>query len=167
MTISQWSASFTSSEAYYSEIISRVASRFGVVKGLVLDVDGEGALVEQVQMHNRPLLQLSDHEGWRTWVEKDLSVACMAIVDTSVDSESVQWELKTARKYLGDDRVLAVDANALLTAVHTSTDSNGNLERLREELEPKIVSALTYAGLFSHSTYDYSRSSKPQVGGWF
>ena len=119
---------------YFSEVISRVATRYGVVKGLVLDTGAEMELSEKVQIHSRPQLRQTSHEEWQSWVKEALANASLAFIDISANSESVKWEIATATHHLGDHKVILVHSEELLFNANKMVQGQG-LMALREDLE--------------------------------
>jgi hypothetical protein len=93
------------SASLFGNVIAKVASRHGVVVGIahatqtIGDLSSETSMVQQAR-----LVTISDRQ-WRDWVKAQLSHATAIIIERSVGSEGVQWEIETALSMVEPSRI--------------------------------------------------------------
>lgn len=97
----------------FGEVIAPVASRFAPVVGLCSERQqpGDFHVVTEANVHG--VFRRVPDAHWRTWVEQHLHACTAAIIDVSVQTTSVSWELEQAIATVGGPfTVVLADADA-------------------------------------------------------
>lgn len=93
----------------FARIVVPVASRYGVLAGLVHSVQPAHVLQQRVPTLDRgSFVEVSD-ERWREWVKHALASCHLVIIDVSNPTDSVKWELKTAMDMIGPQRIVLLE----------------------------------------------------------
>lgn len=93
----------------FARIVVPVASRYGVLAGLVHSVQPAHVLQQRVSTLDRgSFVEVSD-ERWREWVKYALASCHLVIIDVSNLTDSVKWELETAMDMVGARRILLLE----------------------------------------------------------
>jgi hypothetical protein len=95
----------------FGDAIAPALAPFGVVKGLVHSQQTGGALFSRTSIWQLGLMATVPDARWRDWVTKALRSATLVIVDSSVATESVIWEISAALHYVGQRCVLIITAD--------------------------------------------------------
>jgi hypothetical protein len=92
----------------FGQAIAPAISRFGVVRGLVNGEQTASVLFSRSSIWRLGLFATVPDSEWQEWVERELPAARLIIIDCSIASESVLWEIDTSMKYLVPERVLVL-----------------------------------------------------------
>jgi hypothetical protein len=102
------------SDAHASRIFSRIvapaAAVHGVVVALVHDKQRGSDLQGGIHPMQCATVLAVPEDEWRSWVEHQLSRASAAILDRSVLSKGLEWELEAASAALGD-RLIVLESD--------------------------------------------------------
>lgn len=90
----------------FTDIVVPATHRTAPVTGLVHVLQPSSALQRQVPLLMRSNFTAVGDEQWKEWVDDRLSRAMAAVIDISVSSESVSWELGRALMHLPASRVV-------------------------------------------------------------
>jgi hypothetical protein len=101
----------------FARVITPALHRNVSVTGLVHVAQPTSALSRDVPLLWRSRLVAIADDNWRTWVENHLESALAVVVDVSVATESVAWELERARAILPPERVLVLHRKTSSVAV--------------------------------------------------
>lgn len=102
--------SFGQAEAsiVFPMVILPAVSRYAVVTGLVHWRQGSEILQKDAALLWRSNLFIVPDAHWKSWIASRLDGAAGAIVDISISSEAVLWELSSAIDALGSKRVFVI-----------------------------------------------------------
>jgi hypothetical protein len=89
----------------FGRIVVPATSKIGVVSALIHPSQNAMSLQSAVNLSDRARLSISSDDEWQTWVNTQLLHASSAIVDTTISTASVQWELENALEKLGPSHV--------------------------------------------------------------
>ncbi len=92
----------------FGEAVAPALTPFGVVKGLVHSQQTGGALFSRTSIWQLGLMTTVPDARWRDWVTKALRSAGLVIIDNSVPTESVMWEISSALHYVDRRHVLVI-----------------------------------------------------------
>jgi hypothetical protein len=92
----------------FGDAVAPALAPFGVLKGLVHSQQTGGALFSRTSIWQLGLMATVPDARWRDWVTKALRSARLVIIDSSVATESVMWEISSALHYVGQRRVLII-----------------------------------------------------------
>ena len=95
----------------FAEGIAPAISRFGVVTGLVHGGQKSSVLLSNASIWQFGIMSTVPDDAWQGWVSGTLRYARLVIIDCSVMTESVKWEIDTALSYVSASRVLVVTNN--------------------------------------------------------
>jgi hypothetical protein len=90
----------------FGAIVARVASRFGVLLALVhqtqqrTDVHAKTRLTERAELFRVP------DESWQRWILDEMQCASLVIIDRSVSSEGLSWEVEQALTLLSPEKLI-------------------------------------------------------------
>lgn len=102
----------------FARIVAPVASRYGILAGLVHSVQPAHMLQQNVSTLARGgFVEVSD-DRWREWVRQALASCHLVIIDVSNSTESVKWELETATNIVGPQRILCIEHREDLAESH-------------------------------------------------
>ena len=103
-------------------------SPFGVIRALVHRSQTAGALVARTSIWRFGSFATVSDDLWQSWVQHALQSASLVIVDHSVKTESVEWEITAALKFVPEDKILLIAQEksarfyATTISYHDSTD---------------------------------------------
>jgi hypothetical protein len=102
--------SFRSTEAAdaFGRILTRTASGYGVVVGLVHATQRSSDLHRLARVTDHGKFHLVSDDQWQGWVLAHLKRCSAVIIDVSVETGSVIWELANARRIAGPDKLLVL-----------------------------------------------------------
>jgi hypothetical protein len=104
----------------FGEAIAPALAPFGVIKGLVHGEQTSGDLFSRTSIWQFGFMATIPDARWRDWVKDALSSASLAIIDRSVPTESVTWEVDTALHLIDKRRVLILSRDQ--TSINTTPD---------------------------------------------
>jgi hypothetical protein len=100
--------------AAFGAIIAPALARYGVIRGLVHERQKNSFLMSRVSVWQFGLMTTVPDPDWREWVSANLKTASLAIVDCSLATESVRWELACALSHLPPSRVVVINSGEAL-----------------------------------------------------
>jgi hypothetical protein len=105
------------SAAAFSKLVAPVVGPVGIVVGLVHARQTASALLEEVSIWQFGSVATVSDERWRNWVSAALKRASVAIVDVSLFTDSVAWELAAANNAIGGKRLLVMSRDTIPPSV--------------------------------------------------
>jgi hypothetical protein len=134
-------------EIFGRSIAPGVAS-LGVIKALVHDQQKGSVLLSSASIWQFGLLATVPDTHWQEWVTKDLARACLVIIDSSILTRGVQWEIDAALLYVKRENLLIITdgrelelASPPITILHYTGQPNA-LAQLRSSVATWGRSAL-------------------------
>ncbi|MCG8420653.1 MAG: hypothetical protein MJE77_22265 [Proteobacteria bacterium] len=102
------------------QIIMPLASIRGVISVLTHRMQDPGALLGELNMKDIPgFIMIPDLpgdsgeiQGWQKWIQEEIACACAVIIDLSMPSEGVVWELTCAFTYAPRRTLILVSSDA-------------------------------------------------------
>lgn len=104
----------------FGKAIAPAIAPFGIIKGLVHSEQTGGDLLSRTSIWQFGVMATVPDALWRDWVKNALSSASLVIIDRSVPTESVMWEVDTALHFIDKRRVLIISRDQ--TPVNTTSD---------------------------------------------
>jgi hypothetical protein len=101
----------------FGRILSRTASRYGVVVGLVHATQRPSDLHRLARVTDHGQFHLVSDDQWQMWVLANLQRCSAVIIDVSVETGSVSWELENARRIAGPHKLLVLRQPGSDTAI--------------------------------------------------
>jgi hypothetical protein len=96
---------YSETKSAFGGIVSKVASRYGVLAGLAHETQRPSEIHEKTRLTDRGNLAVVSNEMWRNWVENHLKKCSAVIIDHSVGTESLDWEVQRARDLVDHSRI--------------------------------------------------------------
>ena len=101
--------SFSYSNASKSfDIVSRIGSRHGILIGLAHQSQPASELHCDVGVTEHGRFYTVPDDIWKGWVAYYLQICSVAVIDVTVGTQSIIWELEQSRRWLPNDRVLVL-----------------------------------------------------------
>ena len=72
----------------------------GVIVGLVTSAQTNSVLMSRTSIWQCGLMAVIPDEHWREWVDNVLQTASLSIIDSTVATDSVLWEIQTASRLM-------------------------------------------------------------------
>jgi hypothetical protein len=121
----------------FGRAIAPALSSYGVIMGLVHNLQTGSRLFSRTSLWQFGWMAVVPDGRWQEWVSTALNRASLAIVDCSVVTESVLWEIRTAVNALDVTRIALIrgthDSNCHdFAGVHVFESSNENSQLLRQ-----------------------------------
>lgn len=123
----------------FGRAIAPALAPFGVINALVHGSQTGRVLLAKTSIWQFGLLTTVSDSAWKNWVSHAIARCKLVVIDCTVRTESVDWEIETALRQRDPDRVLlmtlgpdAVVAAASATLLSYSADRAGT-KRLRAE----------------------------------
>jgi hypothetical protein len=120
-------------------IVAPVASRYGVVKGLVHPLQPLTTIHAETSMVDRARFEVAPDDDWRAWVETKLKTCSAVVADVTFESGNLAWEVATAVSIVGPQRVAVLvgsdrglDLDPDLTRIEYRPDKHGIRQARRE-----------------------------------
>jgi hypothetical protein len=88
----------------FGRIVFKVARRFSVIVAIVHQAQRGSALMRHTSILEQPRTALLPDDRWQTWVVERLKTASAVIIDATVQTDALAWELDHARSVAGLDR---------------------------------------------------------------
>ena len=120
----------------FGKAIAPALAPFGVIKGLVHSEQTGGDLFLRTSIWQFGLMATIPDARWKDWVANALSSASLVIIDRSVPTESVMWEVGTALHFIGQRRVLIISRN------QTLIDTTSDVKIIKYGQEPDALTRL-------------------------
>jgi hypothetical protein len=136
----------------FGKLILKIASQYGVVVCVVHESQKGSDLLRYARFASQPITVILPESQWREGVTHLLKSASAAIIDVSLMSEGLQWELETARRFLGDRTMVISEANSSHSAVN-----EGPAARYRSAADMIAAKALSdwfQTRMLSRSSHD-------------
>jgi hypothetical protein len=121
----------------FGRTIAPALSSYGVIMGLVHNLQTGSRLFSRTSLWQFGWMAVVPDGRWQEWVSTALNRASLAIVDCSVVTESVLWEIRTAVNALDVTRIAVIrgthDSNCHdFAGVQVFESSNENSQVLRQ-----------------------------------
>ena len=87
----------------FGKIVAPAARGIGVVVALVHKSQSTSAIHAETNLASRANLDMVPDEEWRGWIRDQLRSCSAAVIDASVGTEGVAWEVKAALDLVGKD----------------------------------------------------------------
>lgn len=102
------SFSYADGPLAFASIIAKACKRYGLVRTLLHDIQSGEALVPRLAAGTAVIFTRVPDAEWQGWVEHKLRMSRAVILDDSLGSPSLDWELSKAMLLLGPARVLVL-----------------------------------------------------------
>jgi len=134
----------------FAEVLTPALHRTVAVTGLVHVAQPMSDLSRNVPLLWRSRFVAIADQNWRAWVERHLEAALAVVVDVSVATDSVTWELDRALAVLPPERLLVLHrtgtpAPAGLPSVQYDLSSPAGIGQVRSSLSGWLSRALATA----------------------
>jgi hypothetical protein len=96
---------------YFSNVIAKVASRYGLVIGLVQSELIDEDYRSNNRVEERARLFMTSNDSWKQWVMKYLNKASAVIIHLDERTAGVVWEVNTSKKIVGPEKVIVLEPN--------------------------------------------------------
>ena len=90
----------------FANLIAPVASQFGVITCLVHEKQKGSDIFAKTHITDQGQTFTISDQFWQDWVQDKLKRCSAVIIDSSVGSESVHWEIVTANKLVDPNRII-------------------------------------------------------------
>jgi hypothetical protein len=97
---------YKESTEVFADLIAPVASQFGVITCLVHEKQKGSDIFAKTHITDQGQTFTISDEYWQDWVQDKLKRCSAVIIDSSVGSESVHWEIVTANKLVDPNRII-------------------------------------------------------------
>jgi hypothetical protein len=94
----------------FGRAVAPALAPLGVIRALVHGKQTGSTLLSRTSIWQFGLLATVADEHWQSWVGEALAQATLAVVDCTMPSKSVDWEIRTSLEKLGPRRVLVTSA---------------------------------------------------------
>jgi len=126
----------------FGRAIAPALSSYGVIIGLVHTLQTGSKLFSRTSLSQFGWMAAVPDGRWQEWVSTALNRASLAIVDCTVVTESVLWEIRTAVSALGVTRIAVINGtqdknfhdSPGVQIFESSDGSSQGLRQLRKEL---------------------------------
>jgi hypothetical protein len=99
---------YNESSEVFANLIAPEASKFGVIVGLVHEKQKGSDIFARTHIANQGQTFTISDEFWQDWVKDKLSRCSVVIIDGSVGSESISWEILTSNKLVDPNRIIVL-----------------------------------------------------------
>ena len=106
----------------FGRAIAPAIARFGVVKALVHTRQTGGALLSKASIWQFGLMATAPDEHWQDWVTEALRTARLVIIDCSILTDSVKWEVDAALQHVKRQCVLVITDDQAPIGAATDTE---------------------------------------------
>jgi hypothetical protein len=120
---------------YFTNVIAKAASKYGVVVGLVHSDMINEEYRSNNRVEERARLFMTSNETWKDWVMKHLRKASVVIIHLDVKTPGVIWEVDISNKIVGSENVIILEPNF---QIDNATEHY--YEKQREYLDNKLKS---------------------------
>jgi hypothetical protein len=125
----------------FGRIVSKTARWYGVPVAIVHQTQPASALQRFTSIADQAAASLLPDTAWQEWMLAQFDTAEAVILDASLWSESLAWELDAARDRLGADRIVVMAAQGSahvlpqdLFAISYDLDDRDSVRRARRRL---------------------------------
>jgi len=132
----------------FGRAIAPALAPFGVIRALVHGSQTGRNLLYRTSIWQFGLLATVSDALWQNWVSDAIRRGSLAVIDCTVWTESVDWEIQTSLRELGPSRVLVITVDqSLVVAAHGAliisySTNRGGIDRLRVEVTSWASEAL-------------------------
>jgi hypothetical protein len=125
----------------FGDAIAPAVAPCGVVKGLVHSQQTGGALFSRTSFWQLGLMATVPDARWKDWVTKALRSARLVIIDNSMPTGSIKWEIAAALQAVDPRRVLVIarDQAATNTTVDVEVIKYGQGRKAMAQLHRDIA----------------------------
>jgi hypothetical protein len=146
------SFSYTDTPTAFGKIVAPAARQYGVVVALAHESQTPRGLHAKTHPFEQATLSVVADEVWQSWVTAQMQRAAAVVLDRSVETVSVAWELEQAVGLLGEGRVAVLSQASQppleipgLCEIRYTLDWRGR-SRARQVLR-RWLSAVHYGGV--------------------
>lgn len=132
----------------FGRIVARVASRYGPLVALIHEKQSALQLHAETRLTERAELEAASEKSWQSWVERRMDQASAVIIDATVSSPGLSWELELALKRMDATRIIllaqketAVACPANVWRIDYEAGARGG-QRAREMLDDRLRGVL-------------------------
>jgi hypothetical protein len=90
----------------FGRIVVKAASRFGVIAAIVHRSQRGSVLMSLANVLDHARVERVADDRWQDWVVQRLKSATAVVIDVTITSPSVTWELTTALAHVGPERIV-------------------------------------------------------------
>ena len=94
---------------FFTNVIAKVASKYGVVIGLVHTEDINEDYRSNNRVSERARLFMTSNDSWKDWVIKHLKKASVVIIHLDIKTEGVVWEVNISKELVGSENVIILE----------------------------------------------------------
>lgn len=139
----------------FGEAVAPALAPFAVIKGLVHSKQTGGALFSRTSIWQFGLMATVPDAHWKDWVAKALSSASLVIIDRSVQTESVMWEVATALHFVDQRRVVIISSD------QEPINNTSDVEVIKYGHGPEMITRLRRdIGSWAETTLPTGRSKR-------
>lgn len=117
----------------FTKIISGPSSRIGVVFALAHKLQPPSELHGQLSFDKQAHASLISDEDWKIWLIQKLRVAFIVIIDLTIESDSLSWELSESLRLVPNQRII------IFQHADTAVKSPELIECIRYDLSKKGI----------------------------
>jgi len=124
----------------FGRAIAPALAPFGVIRALVHESQTGRVLLSSTSIWQFGSLETVPDASWQSWVSDAVRSSSLAVIDCTVRTESVDWEIQTSLRELDAGRVLVMTTDqAPVVAANGATVSSyaadrGGIKRLRAQV---------------------------------
>jgi len=96
---------FAGTATAYGRIVAKAARGFGIVVAIVHETQTGSTLMRHASPLDQPQVAHPTDEVWRNWVRGQLAKASIVLIDATVLTENVKWEIDSARSIVSPSRI--------------------------------------------------------------
>jgi hypothetical protein len=96
---------FADTATAYGRVVARAARPFGIVVAIVHEAQTGSTLMRFTSPLDQPQVAHPTDDAWQDWVRRQLATASVVLVDATVLTENVTWEIDSARSIVAPSRI--------------------------------------------------------------
>ena len=96
---------YSDGPAALGRIVGKVASRFGVIFAVVHAEQKGSDLLAHSRLTEQPQVSTVPNEKWRDLIVSRLRACSAVLIDRTVSSDGLQWEIRKAQELVGPSRI--------------------------------------------------------------
>ena len=119
----------------FGKIVARVGSRYGVLHALVHETQGPLELHAQTRLTERANFTRVPDADWQGWIRTEMLRASAIIIDRSVPSEGLSWELDQALKHAEPSKIILLTKQGIVGSTPPNIWNIWNITAVRQLTE--------------------------------